>query len=460
VRKNQRLLILIAGLILYTFLVIMLFSKSDLPFKSNDRYLNRFIENYNLLKDDWYFFTDEKNVINDANSAIATSNYKNDPYTMYIPSEKSIEYFSQLESDYVGIGITYFMSDEHPIITQIFEHSPAKKAGLKVGDNIIKIDGKDVKGLTAEQNRALVSGKVGTKVKLTILRNDQLMDIQVTRQKLDSSVVYDMKKKSHKGYLKLSEFTNTSVKEVKSVLKTFKENKIKTLILDLRGNPGGYLTAVQGIADLFLPKGKVIMQTKDAHHKVQRYLTADSEKQDFTIKILVDHNTASAAEVLSACLQENANAKLYGETTFGKGLMQTHYKYKDGAYMKYTNAEWLTPRGKSINKIGIKPDVAIKKSPIYDVLNLSFNNKKAIKNNTVNANLISYQKTLKALGYAVDRFDGYYSPKTNKAVNAFKSANRLISQRDLSTKVQSKIIEVMFIKSQNSKYDNVLNAVY
>lgn len=459
-RKNQKLYLALAGLILYTFLIIILFSKGDLPFKTNDQYLSRFIENYNILKDDWYYFTNENKVMGDANNAIAASNYKNDPYTMYIPSDKSEEYFSQLESDYVGIGIAYFMGAEHPIITQIFEHSPAHDAGLKVGDNIIKIDGKSVKGLTSDQNRALVGGKVGTKVKLTVLRNNKLMDIEVTRKELDSSVVYDMKKNHTKGYLKLSEFTNTSVREVKSVLQNFKNNKVKTLVLDLRGNPGGYLTAVQGIADLFLPKGKVIMQTRDAHHNVQKYLTIDDERYDFNINILVDKNTASAAEVLTACLQENIGSKVYGETTFGKGIMQTHYKYKDGSYMKYTNAEWLTPSGRSINKVGIKPNVPIKKSAIYDVLNLSFNSKKDIRNNTVNPDLISYQKTLKALGYQVDRVDGYYSPKTNSAVKVFKNKYNLNNARDLSTKVQSKIIETLFIRSQEDKYDNVLNKVY
>lgn len=459
-RKNQRLFIALAGIILYTFLIITLFGGGSVGFKTNDKYLSRFIENYNILKEDWYYFTNERDVIMGANNAISTSNYKNDPYTMYIPSDKSAEYFSQLESDYVGIGITYYMSSEHPIITQVFEHSPAEQAGLKVGDNIIKINDKSVEGLTAEQNKALVSGKEGTKVKLTILRNNKLMDFEITRKALDSSVVYDMKKDRSKGYLKLSEFTNTSTKEVRTVLQNFKNNKVKTLVLDLRGNPGGYLTAVQGIADLFLPKGKVIMQTRDAHLRVQKYLTTSDEKYDFNIKILTDKSTASAAEVLTACLQENLGAKVYGETTFGKGIMQTHYQYKDGSYMKYTNAEWLTPRGRSINKSGIKPDFAIKKSVLYDVLDLTFNNKKNIKNDTVDNNLISYQKTLKALGYKIDRVDGYYSPKTNSAINTFKRENNLANERDLSTKVQSKIIEVLFIKSQNDKYDNVLHDVY
>lgn len=353
-RKKQRLFILLSGIIIYSFLIITLFGTNGLPFKTNDKYLSRFIENYNVLKKDWYYFTNERDVIMGANNAISASNYKNDPYTMYIPSEKSTEYFSQLDSEYVGIGIVYFMSSEHPIITQVFEHSPAEQSGLKVGDNIIKINDKNVKGLSAEQNKALVSGKEGTKVKLTILRNSKLLDIKVTRKALDSSVVYDIKKNRSKGYLKLSEFTNTSVKEVGNVLQNFKRNKVKTLVLDLRSNPGGYLTAVQGISDLFLPKGKVIMQTRDAHLHVQKYMTTSDEKYDFNIKILTDKNTASAAEVLTACLQENLGAKVYGETTFGKGIMQTHHQYKDGSYMKYTNAEWLTPRGRSINKSGIK----------------------------------------------------------------------------------------------------------
>lgn len=456
--KKTKILVGVILFFLYSIALVKISSNptSLISTKTNDKYLARFIENYNLLKENWYYFKGEEKVIDAATQAMTSSDLSDDKYTQYIESDQSAAYFESMESSYVGIGIQYFSNGEYPLVIKVYDDSPAAKAKLKVGDTITEVDGKSIKGKNSDEIKSLVVGKDGTKVNLTVQRADKKLNISATRAKLDSSISY--KKYGNTGYVNINEFSKTTDVEMKKALTYMEKEKVNKLIIDLRNNPGGYLDTLERTTDLFMTKNQIILKTKDKNNDILEYKTVDDYAYKNNIILLVNKNTASAAEAFTASMNENLNVAVYGETTFGKGIMQNFFEYPDKSYLKYTNAEWLTPKGNSINKKGIKPTKEISKGAIYNAADLSYSLEKDIKNNTVEPNLISYQKALKALGYNVDRTDGYYSPKTRDAINKFKKDKGLLKEKDLSKTVQSKIVETIFISINNNKNDKVLQA--
>ena len=458
-KKRNIILIAVVVFLIYSIGLYKLASNptSIISTKTNDPHLARFIENYNLLKENWYFFKGEKEVIEAATNAMTDSNLENDRYTSYIWPENSKEYFESMESEYIGIGIQYIKTSLYPIVSRVFENSPAAKAKLQAGDHIISVDGKSLKGLDSDKVREYVIGKVNDKRVIVIERNGKQQTINVTLSEIESSVHYKIL--NDKGYLNISEFTKTSANEVEKALQYFEENKVKKVIIDLRDNPGGFLTTLEEIADLLLPSDKIILSTKDNKGNIQHYKTVDDKQYKNDYVLLTNENSASASEALVACLNENLNIPIYGQTTFGKGIMQNFFEYSDGGYLKYTNAEWLTPKGNSINQKGISPTNEIIPSNVFQAANNVFSFERDLKYDTVAKELIGYQKALKALGFNIDRVDGYYSAKTKAAIESFKDKYGLSSEKDLSIRVQTRIVEHVLIERTNLENDRVLQEV-
>lgn len=459
--KNKKTIIIV-GILLFILYSVGLFKLASNPTgiistKTNDPYLARFIENYNTLKSDWYYFQDDEKVIQAATDAMTLSNKDNDVYTEYIPASESESYFSALESEFVGIGVQFTIINNKPMITHVYEGLPAAKAGLKVGDYILKSDGKSLSGLTTAEIQKSIVGKEGTTRKIVYQRDGQELTASIVIKKIDASVQYHIT--DGIGYIKISDFTQTMPQNAKLALQYMQDKKVKKVVLDVRDNPGGYLDSLQALADLFLPPGQVVLKTKDKSGKVVEYKTTDKTEFKFSYVILANGNTASAAEAFVACLNENLGVPIYGQKTFGKGIMQSFFEYKDGAYLKYTSAAWLTPKDHAINKKGIEPTHKITGSALDNIKNMAYTVNKDIKNDSVDMNLKFYQNALNALGYKVDRTDGYYSVGTNNALNKFKQDHNLTNETDLSVKVQSEIIRTVYIKSDNSSNDKVLKDV-
>jgi carboxyl-terminal processing protease len=424
--------------------------------RSNDPYLSRFIENYNTLKNDWYYFNSNEEVIEKATDAMLSSN-DNDVYSEYISAKDSETYFDDLESDFVGLGIRYIIINDYPMVVDIYEGSPAQKSGMKIGDYLIKIDDTSLKGLKQDDIKKKIVGKEGTIRTVEFSNTKQNKIAKITIKALDGSVNYRVI--DGIGYIHILDFSRTMPINVEKALKEFQKNNVKKVILDLRDNPGGYLDALERLADLFLPSNQIVLSAKDKSGTINSYKTTDNKVYNFNYVLLTNKGTASAAEGFVACLNENLKVPIYGQTTFGKGIMQSFFKYNDDAYLKYTSAEWLTPKGNMINKIGIKPTYELKNNIIVNLDNERKTVSQDIKNNTVNNNLGYYQKALNALSYHVDRTDGYYSTTTNKAIVLFKNDFNLSSEKDLSKKVQAEIIRQITIKANSSRNDDVLNKV-
>ena len=327
-----------SGLIVYNN-----YDKLALPNKveSPSDELNEFVENYNNIVNNYVEEVDKQKLLDSAIKG------------MYDFLEE------RLLGEYTGIGIeitTYYLEDDstQTVITRVFSDTPAMKAGLKEGDILTHIDGVEVTDSSAISETI----KNGSKdsYEITYIRDNQENKTTIKREHviIDSitSDVYD-----NVGYIKIETFSLTTKDQILKQLDKFDEN-VKSLIIDVRDNTGGYLNSAYEISDLFIEKGKVIYQLRDRENKITKYKALSSIHRKFDkITVIINENSASASEVLALALKESANAKLVGVKSFGKGTVQEKDVLSSGAMVKYTSSYWLSPNGNSINKEGITPDI-------------------------------------------------------------------------------------------------------
>ena len=285
-----------------------------------------------------------------------------DKYTEYIPKSEMDDFTENITGSFVGIGV-YMIADEDSekiIVYYPIPDSPAEKAGIKSGDAIINVDGKDYGYDDFDTIADSIKGKEGTRVKLVIERDGQKLDFEITRQRIETNPISSKSLNNSIGYIKLPSFDSDSSNRLKEKIDELITNGTKSLILDLRNNGGGIVDEANKIADLFLDKGKTIMTTKDNKGKEETEKTKSKIEYDFPIIVLTNENTASASEILTAALKDNSRAKVVGTKTFGKGVIQTVITLLDGSGLKITTAEYFTPNGTEINKKGISPDIEVK----------------------------------------------------------------------------------------------------
>lgn len=284
-----------------------------------------------------------------------------DPYSVYYTADEIKEVSSSLEGTFEGIGAYLSMDTQYnlPKISGVFEDSPAQKAGLKVDDIIVKVDGEDTTGKTLDEVVSKVRGEEGTTVTLTVFRQGEsdYLDIEVTRAKIDSPTVSGKMLDDQIGYLSIAEFDDVTTDQFTAAFNDLKEQGMKALILDLRNNPGGNVDTVTAIANEILPEGLVFyMVDKDGN---ETDYTCDGADFDLPLAVLVNGNTASAAEILSGAIQDAKIGTIIGTQTYGKGVVQTIYSMTDGSAVKLTVANYYTRGGQDINKVGITPDVVL-----------------------------------------------------------------------------------------------------
>ena len=285
-----------------------------------------------------------------------------DKYTEYIPKSEMDDFTENITGSFVGIGV-YMIADEDSekiIVYYPIPDSPAEKAGIKSGDAIINVDGKDYGYDDFDTIADNIKGEEGTKVKLVIERDGQKIDFEITRQRVETNPISSKILNNNIGYVKLPSFDTDSSKRLKEKIDDLISKGAKSLILDLRNNGGGIVDEANKIADLFLDKGKTIMTTKDNKGKEETEKTKSKIEYDIPIIVLTNENTASASEILTAALKDNSRAKVIGTKTFGKGVIQTVITLLDGSGLKITTAEYFTPNGTEINKKGISPDIEVK----------------------------------------------------------------------------------------------------
>lgn len=283
-----------------------------------------------------------------------------DVYSVYYTAEEAEEVFNQTEGIYYGIGAYVEMDTVtgYVKVSRVIPNTPAEEAGLKSDDIFYMVEGEDLVGLDTSQVVARIKGEEGTAVHLTMVRDGEPYEVDVTRRKIESPTVEHSMLEDGMGYIQIAEFDDVTINQFEEALESIENSGAKGMILDLRANPGGSLYSVLEIADMLLEKG-LILYTEDKDGKREEFYSDANCVWDKPIVLLVDHNSASASEVLSGALKDYGKAKLVGTTTFGKGIVQTIKTLRDGSAVKLTISAYYTPSGTNIHGTGIEPDVVV-----------------------------------------------------------------------------------------------------
>lgn len=296
-----------------------------------------------------------------------------EPYTHYYTKEEFSSYMQNIQDGYVGIGVVVGVDENNQIVVIApSENSPAYNAGMQPGDVITHIDDVKYSGdMINEAVSSIKSGKEGTAVKITVLRNNETIDFEITREDISSESVKGEMLDGEIGYLRITDFNMESSNGQHSTSSEFldeftalQNNGMKKLIIDLRDNPGGILDEACNIADMFIPEGTITYtETKDGE---RNYIYSDSEFTDIPIVILINGNSASASEVFTGALKDYGKATVVGTTSYGKGIVQNVYPFYDGSGISLTSSKYYTPNGICIHEIGIEPDVVVEMPEEYE----------------------------------------------------------------------------------------------
>lgn len=363
-------------LILITFCVSlilgMILGKTDKLNRTtqqiDDENLETFIENYNYIVENYYDDIDKQDLINNAIEGMMNS--LDDPYSAYIDSDTSNNFNITLEGSYQGLGVSVVKDSDsgYIMVYYTFENSPAAKAGIKSGDLIKSIDGKNTDEFETSDFSNLVLNSDKTKFTLTIIRDSEEFDVNVQKENVTiDSVTSKIFERNDKkiGYIYISIFANNTDAQFSEALQKLEQENIDSLIIDVRGNTGGHLTAVENILKSLLTKKQVTYQL-DKNGDVTKYYGSLNKNKEYEIVLLGDSYSASASEVLISSLKENLDSKLIGIKTYGKGTVQELITLSNGQQYKITTKKWLTPNGNWINDSeGISPDIEIELNEKY-----------------------------------------------------------------------------------------------
>ena len=285
-----------------------------------------------------------------------------DQYSAYYDKKETKELSESLDGSFSGIGavMTQDASSGVITITQVYDDSPAKKAGIKAGDILYRVEEKTVTGKDLDKVVSWIKGKKGTKVNLTLLRgtNSDKIKVTATRDVINVETVKYKVLENQIGYISISEFDSVTGAQFAKALKQLQKKNIEGLVVDLRNNPGGSLSTVCDILDSILPKG-LIVYTKDKNGKKEEYTSDEKHRLNLPMSVLVNGQSASASEIFAGAVQDYGKAEIIGTQTYGKGVVQNLFDLKDGTCVKLTTSEYFTPKGRNIDGKGITPDVKI-----------------------------------------------------------------------------------------------------
>lgn len=408
-----------------------------------------------LLERHWLYSDDYENLQEklENKAFYGMTSFENDPYTTYMSSDELKDFSSSINMDYVGIGVQYSTASGKPVVERVFKKSPAERAGFQAGDIIYAIDGTSVDGLTADDIKELVLGEPQTKVVITVTRNNENIDLVCTRNPVDNSV-YCYSENEY-VVMELSSFGNNTGKESMAYLDEYTD--YEKIIIDLRNNTGGYQTSVKEIAGLFIGDGEVYLRQKDSSGVETADLTSCSKTYTNFKKIvlLVNQNTASAAEVFVMCLKEQLPyVTVVGETTYGKGVIQSTTYLLNGGVLKYTTFNWYSPNGVSIHSTGIKPDVEIKQDDIAYEYYIEMAEDETYEYDSVSEINRICELSLKFLGYDTTRTDGYFDAEFENVLNVYKADNGIGNMNVLDCETYESIISntVLALSKRENDY--------
>lgn len=354
------------GLGFFTCFSFVKILNSGKDYKVLSKDLGKLVDTYYAIKDNYYGELDKEALVDSAIKGMVES--VGDVYTSYSDTSTTDSFLQTVEGVYEGIGCTVAMNlDGQIIVVDMFEDSPSKKAGLEIGDIIIKIDGEDYSDKNSTDMSNYVKTKEEKEITLTILRNEEEKEIIIKREKIEIPYVTSeiIEQEDQKvGYINISLFAQVTSSQFETQLKKLEKENIDSLIIDVRGNSGGYLSSVTDIINMFLKKGEIIYQLKDNDGITVKKDTT-KEKRSYQIAVLIDGSSASASEILASAIKESYGGFVVGTNSYGKGTVQQTTTLPDGSMVKYTVQNWLTPDGNWINETGVEPTHVVELEQTY-----------------------------------------------------------------------------------------------
>ena len=369
-----------------------------------------------------------------------------DDYSEFYTAEEYKQFQDKLNPTFYGKGITMRNSEDGYVEITGFAagNDKAQKAGFEIGDKIYKVNGEDVTGLGTSEVRNKIVGEKNTTVDITVLREGKEIELTATRTPVYERSVYNAVLEDNVGYIQISSFASNTYAEFNETLNIMRENGVKSIILDLRNNPGGLVSPAVEIAQQIVPKGKII----DVKYRESEYdITYNSklEKAEFNFAVLVNQNTASASEILSSAIQDSGCGKLVGMQTYGKAVIQNTFPLANGMVFKLTIGQYITRNGNEINHKGLTPDEKVENniSKIDMSKYTPFDFKTRVSLGGYGDNVKSAKEKLKVLGfYDADTDGNVFDESLMESVKNFQSANDIFAYGVLDVPTQVRIDEV------------------
>ena len=319
-------------------------------------------EVYSQISSNYDGSIDKTALIEGAKKGLAAS--LGDPYTVYYDSKEAVEFKSSLNGEIkeAGVGVEMMKQGDYVVVTRTLPNNPARKAGVHAGDIIYAINGEEIWDKDADIIASKLRGKSGEKVKLTVARERQKIDFELTREKINN-VSADITYQGNTAIISVYRFSEDTGTLVESFTKDFKKKGINKVILDLRNNGGGYVKAARDLLSLWLDGDKILIQrAANSGQNITYAKRGEAVLKDTKTIVLVNNTTASASEIVAGALKDYKKATIVGTKTYGKGVVQTILELSGGSLLKVTTAHWYTPENQTINKTGIAPDIEVERT--------------------------------------------------------------------------------------------------
>lgn len=323
-------------------------------------------EVYGILRQDFDGTLDSTQLMDGVKAGLAAGT--GDEFTRYMSPQAMKEFTQRMHGDgFVGIGVELGFKDDELVIIAPQPSSPAAKAGVRAGDVIVAIDGKKVYAMPQEEAVALLRGKAGSRVELTVQRGSQLHDISVERHAIATPSVQASVSGDNIGIMTISTFDANTGELARQAAQQFQTHGVRGVVLDMRGNPGGAVNAANDVLSLWLQRGSTTMIEKRGQQVLRTYRTNQHPVlSDVSTVVLLDESSASASEVVAGALRDFDKAKIVGTQSFGKGSVQEVRPLSNGGALAFTVSRWFTPKGNSIDGVGLVPDTIVEQSGARD----------------------------------------------------------------------------------------------
>ena len=414
---------------------------------------NVYSEIQTLIKKRWLYSDNYEDIDTELeNKALhGMTDFEEDIFTSYMSKEEMDAFADSINRGYVGIGVEYSGKFSVPLVTKVFKDSPAEKSGILAGDFITNVDGVSTENMESEELRERVLGEKGSEVLIGIQRGSEEMVLSVIRDEI-SSTVFAYAEDDY-VVMEINSFGESTADEIVRYLDPYK-NDYHKIIIDIRNNGGGYQTAVRDVCGLFMGNHVVYLRQKGVDDiEMADYTNATVTYDNFDkIVILINNDTASAAEVFALDLKEEVdNVTLVGKTTYGKGVIQTNHSLSNGGILKLTSYYWYSPKGTSIHETGIDPDVEVDMPEIYYDYYVAMEDDETYEIDSVSEVIRISEVCLEYLDYEVKRTDGYFDESMARELRKYKNDNNMADDSILDKDTYQTLLSDVNYQLNNNK---------